>query len=114
MRGIDLFDCVSPTRLARHGHAYTKKGKINIKNNQYKEDFTPIDSTCDCYACKNYTKAYIRHLITANETFGARLLSIHNIKYLHDLMRDIRTNIKNGTMEEFRDNFIKEYYHETK
>lgn len=111
MRGIDLFDCVSPTRLARHGHAYTKKGKINIKNSKYKEDFTKLDD-CDCYTCKNYTKAYIRHLITANETFGARLLSIHNISFLHHLMEEIRLNIKNGTMEEFRDNFVKEYYGE--
>ncbi len=114
MRGIDLFDCVSPTRLARHGHAYTKNGKINIKNSKYKEDFTSIDDTCDCYACKNYTKAYVRHLITNNETFGARLLSIHNIYFLHNLMKEIRKNIKNGTMEEYRDNFIKEYYHESK
>lgn len=112
MRGIDIFDCVSPTRLARHGHAYTKYGKINIKNNKYKNDFTSIDE-CDCYACKNYTKAYIRHLIVANETFGARLLSIHNISYLHNLMREIRKNIKDGTIKEFRDQFVKDYYGES-
>lgn len=112
MRGIDIFDCVSPTRLARHGHAYTKYGKINIKNNKYKADFTPIDE-CDCYACKNYTKAYIRHLIVANETFGARLLSIHNISYLHNLMKEIRKNIKEGTIKEFRDQFVKDYYGES-
>ncbi len=109
MRGVDLFDCVSPTRLARHGHTYTKYGKINIKNSKYKDDFTPIDN-CDCYTCKNYTKAYIRHLIVANETFGARLLSIHNIYYLHQLMLQIRENIKKGTLVEFRDEFIKNYY----
>ena len=109
MRGVDIFDCVSPTRLARHGHAYTKHGKINIKNNKYKEDFTQVDE-CDCYTCKNYTKAYIRHLIVANETFGARLLSIHNIYFLHKLMEKIRENIKNGTMEELRNEFIKNYY----
>lgn len=114
MRGIDIFDCVSPTRLARHGHAYTKYGKINVKNHKYLEDFTPVDSTCNCYACKNYTKAYIRHLINVDETFGARLLSIHNITFLHNLMKDIRENIKNGTMEEFRDNFVKDYYGEVK
>ena len=112
MRGIDLFDCVSPTRLARHGHAYTTNGKINIKNNKYKEDFTKIMEDCNCYACRNYTKAYIRHLITANETFGARLLSIHNISFLINLMEQIRKNIKNDTMEEFRDEFIKNYYGE--
>ena len=109
MRGIDIFDCVSPTRLARHGHAYTKHGKINIKNSKYKEDFTPVDE-CDCYACRNYTKAYIRHLITANETFGARLLSIHNIYFLHQIMKNIRENIKKGTIQEYRDEFVKDYY----
>ena len=112
MRGIDLFDCVSPTRLARHGHAYTKYGKINIKNNKYKEDFSKVEDNCNCYACKNYTKAYIRHLITANETFGARLLSIHNISFLINLMTEIRENIKKDTLEEFRDEFIKNYYGE--
>ena len=110
MRGIDLFDCVSPTRLARHGHAYTKYGKINLKNSKYKEDFTPIDDTCNCYACKNYTKAYIKHLINADETFGARLLSIHNITYLTNLMKEIREHIKTDTLEEFRDEFINNYY----
>ncbi|MBE6148856.1 MAG: tRNA guanosine(34) transglycosylase Tgt [Firmicutes bacterium] len=112
MRGIDIFDCVSPTRLARHGHAYTKNGKINIKNSKYKECFEPVDSNCDCYACKNYTAAYIRHLITAGETFGARLLSIHNIRFLTNLMEQIRENIKNGTLKEFRDEFILNYYGE--
>ena len=112
IRGIDLFDCVSPTRLARHGHAYTKYGKINIKNSKYKEDFTPIDATCNCYACQNYTKAYIRHLINVKETFGARLLSIHNINYLTNLMSQIRENIKNDTLLEFREEFIKNYYGE--
>ena len=82
-----------------------------MKNSKYKEDFTPVDD-CDCYACKNYTKAYIRHLITANETFGARLLSIHNIYFLHQIMKNIRENIKNGTMEEYRDEFVKNYYGE--
>ena len=110
MRGIDLFDCVSPTRLARHGHAYTKYGKINVKNAKYKEDFTPLDKHCDCYACKHYSKAYIKHLINAKETFGARLLSIHNINYLFRIMDDIRENIKNGTIKEYRDQFVKDYY----
>ena len=110
IRGVDIFDCVIPTRLARHGHAYTKMGKINIKNNKYKECFEPIDDTCDCYACKNYTKAYIRHLIVENETFGARLLSIHNIRFLIHLMEQIRENIKKGTLLEFREEFIQNYY----
>lgn len=110
IRGIDIFDCVLPTRLARHGHAFTKKGKINLKNAKYKEDFTPISTECDCYACKNYTKAYIRHLITSDETFGARLLSIHNIRFLIKLMEDLRECIKNDTILEYKEEFIKNYY----
>ena len=109
MRGVDLFDCVSPTRLARHGHAYTKFGRINIKNHKYKTDFTKLDD-CNCYTCKNYTKAYIRHLIVANESLGARLLSIHNIYFLHNLMAQIRENIKNGTIKQFKEQFLKDYY----
>lgn len=110
MRGIDLFDCVAPTRLARHGHAYTWDGKINLKNAKYKEDFTPVDHECDCYACKNYTKAYIKHLLNAKETLGARLLSIHNINFLFRLMDEIRRHVKNGTLEDYRDKFYKRYY----
>ena len=110
MRGIDIFDCVSPTRLARHGHALTKYGKINIKNAKYKEDFTPISSECNCYACKHYTKAYIKHLINCDETFGARLLSIHNINYLVNLTKEMREAIKEDRMLEFREQFIKDYY----
>lgn len=110
IRGIDIFDCVSPTRLARHGHAYTKYGKLNLKNAKYKEDFSPLSSDCDCYTCKNYTKSYIRHLITANETFGARLLSIHNIRYLIHLTEELREAIKNDSILEYREQFIKDYY----
>lgn len=112
LRGVDIFDCVSPTRLARHGHAYTMMGKINLKNSKYKEDFTPIEKECNCYACTNYTKAYIKHLISVNETFGARLLSIHNIAFLHRLTSEIRENIKKDTLEEYRDSFIKNYFGE--
>ena len=111
LRGIDLFDCVSPTRLARHGHAYTMYGKINLKNNKYKEDFSPIEDGCDCYACRNYSKSYIKHLINAQETFGARLLSIHNIRFLMRLMEDIRKNIKTSTLDIYKEEFIKNYYH---
>ena len=86
------------------------KGKINLKNSKYKEDFTPIEDDCDCYACQHYTKAYIKHLISCDETFGARLLSIHNIRFLHRLMANIRDNIKTDTLEEYRDKFVREYY----
>lgn len=109
IRGVDMFDCVLPTRLARHGNCYTKDGKINIKNQKYKEDFTPLEEDCDCYACTHYTKAYIRHLITADETFGARLLSIHNIRFLIRLTEELREAIKNNTLLAYRDSFIQRY-----
>lgn len=108
IRGVDMFDCVLPTRLARHGNVFTKDGRINIRNSKYKEDFTALDE-CDCYACKHYTKAYIRHLIVANETFGARLLSIHNIRFLVRLMEDLRVSIKNDTLLEYKKDFIDRY-----
>ena len=110
-RGIDIFDCVSPTRLARHGHALTKYGKINIKNAKYKEDFSPLSECCDCYTCKKgYSKSYLRHLIVANETLGARLLSIHNIRYLIHLTEELREAIKEDRLLEYREQFIKDYY----
>ena len=108
-RGVDIFDCVLPTRIARHGNAFTRQGKKNIKNAKYKEDFTPIEEDCDCYACKNYTKAYIRHLINVDETFGQRLLSIHNIRFLVRLTEEIREAIKENKFTEYKENFIKEY-----
>ena len=110
MRWVDIFDCVAPTRIARHGNAHTRKGKINLRNNKYKEDFTPLEEKCDCYACKNYTKAYIRHLIIAEEVLGQRLLSIHNIRFLTKLIEDIRENIETDTLEEFKEKFIIDYY----
>ena len=112
--GIDIFDCVSPTRLARHGHALTRFGKINIKNAKYKEDFTPIEDACTCYACQNYTKAYIKHLINCEETFGARLLSINNIHYLINLTEELRQAIKEDRLLEYREEFIKNYYGNSK
>ena len=108
-RGIDMFDCVLPTRIARHGNCFTRNGKINIRNAKYKEDFTPIEDTCDCYTCKNYTKAYIRHLVTANETNGGRLLSIHNIRFLIKLMEDARIAIKEDKYDEFKEEFLNKY-----
>ena len=108
IRGIDMFDCVLPTRIARHGNAFTRHGKINLKNAKYKEDFTPIED-CDCYTCKNYTKAYIRHLITCNETLGGRLLSIHNIRFLIRLVEELRVAIDENRVLEYREEFIKDY-----
>lgn len=109
IRGVDMFDCVLPTRIARHGNAFTRNGKINIKNAKYKEDFTPIEEKCDCYACKHYTKAYIRHLITCNETFGARLLSIHNVRFLIKLTEELRKAIEEDTLLEYKEKFIEQY-----
>ena len=108
-RGIDIFDCVLPTRIARHGNAFTRSGKINLKNARFKEDFTPIEDNCDCYACRNYTKAYIRHLINVNETFGQRLLSIHNIRFLIKLTEEIREAIKNDSFSEYKNDFLDKY-----
>ncbi|MCM1370934.1 MAG: tRNA guanosine(34) transglycosylase Tgt [Clostridium sp.] len=109
IRGIDMFDCVLPTRLARHGNAFTRHGKINLKNLKYKEDFSPIEENCDCYTCKNYTKSYIRHLITCDEMLGGRLLSIHNIRFLIKLTEDLREAIKNDKVLEYKEEFIKNY-----
>ncbi|MEG0021760.1 MAG: tRNA guanosine(34) transglycosylase Tgt [Bacilli bacterium] len=109
IRGIDMFDCVLPTRLARHGNAFTRNGKINLKNLQFKEDFTPIEEDCDCYTCKNFTKAYIRHLISANETNGGRLLSIHNIRFLIKLTEELREAILEDNILQYKENFINKY-----
>ena len=109
IRGVDIFDCVLPTRIARHGNAFTKYGKISLKNAKYKEDFTPIEEGCDCYACKNYTKAYIRHLVNVDEVLGGRLLSIHNIRFLIRLTEELREAIKEDRLLEYRDEFYKNY-----
>ena len=109
IRGIDMFDCVLPTRIARHGNAFTRNGKINIKNSKYKADFTPIEENCDCYACKNYTKAYIRHLIICGESLGGTLLSIHNIRFLIKLTEELREAIKTDTLLDYKNEFLKKY-----
>ena len=109
IRGVDIFDCVLPTRIARHGQAFTRHGKINLNNAKYKEDFTPLEEECDCYACQHYTKAYIRHLINCDEVFGGRLLSIHNIRFLTRLAEELQESIKNDSILAYREQFIKEY-----
>ena len=107
MRGIDMFDCVLATRIARNGTALTSNGKIVVRNGAYKEDFTPLDSECDCYCCKNYTKAYLRHMINAGEMMGGMLISLHNITYLNNLMSQIRDAIMGDYFTEFRQEFYK-------
>ena len=109
IRGVDMFDCVLPTRIARNGTAFTSKGKVVVRNGVYKEDFTPLDNECNCYTCKNYTKAYIRHLINADEILGARLLSIHNIHFLTNLMEQIKEAIRKDRLLDFKDEFLKKY-----
>lgn len=99
--GVDMFDCVLPTRLARHGALMTSGGRVNIRDAKYKEDFTPLDLECDCETCQNYTKAYLRHLYVCDETFGKRLLSIHNIRFLIRLMEKARIAIKEDRYSEF-------------
>ena len=109
LAGIDMCDCVLPTRIARHGTALTSKGKIVVRNATYERDFSPLDDECDCYACKNYTRAYIRHLVKTNEILGIRLLSIHNIKFLTNLMDKVRIEIENDNLNNFRDEFYRKY-----
>jgi queuine tRNA-ribosyltransferase len=99
---IDMCDCVLPTRIARHGTLMTSQGRINIRKAQYKDDFTPLDPKCDCYTCRNYTRAYLNHLCRASEGFGTRLFSIHNIRFLIKLMEDARTAIKEDRFNEFK------------
>lgn len=108
-RGVDMFDCVLPTRLARHGALMTSKGRINIKDSKYKEDFTPLDDECDCPACKNYTRAYLRHLYVCDETYGKRLLSLHNIRFLIRLMEQARQAIKEDRFEEFKNEVYEKF-----
>ena len=109
IRGIDMYDCVLPTRVARHGALMTHSGRININNEKYKEDFTPIDLECDCYTCRNYTKAYLRHLHKADELFGKSLLSIHNVRFLLQLSEDIREAIRQDRLLDFKEEFLNKY-----
>ena len=100
-RGVDFFDCVMPSRNARHGHINTSKGIININNAKYITDTKPIDENCDCPTCKNYSRAYIRHLFKANEMLGMRLAVMHNLYFYNNMMEEIRKNLDNGTFEEY-------------
>lgn len=104
-RGIDMFDCVMPTRNARNGYLFTSVGIVKIRNAQYKLDVTKLDERCGCYTCKNYTKSYLHHLQRKNEILGARLNTIHNLYYYQDLMSQMRLAIENDRFSEFKDNF---------
>ena len=104
-----MMDCVLPTRVARNGTAFTSHGKVVVRNAIYKEDFSPLDDECDCYCCKNFSKAYLRHLINADEILGARLLSLHNIRFLIKMTEDIKKAIWEDRLLDFRDEFYKKY-----
>lgn len=109
MAGIDMCDCVLPTRIARNGTAMTWNGKVVVRNATYERDFTPLDAECDCYTCKNYTRAYIRHLVKAGEILGVRLISLHNLYFLTKLMQRVRIEIEKDNLLTFKEEFYKKY-----
>lgn len=109
IRGIDMFDCVLPTRIARNGTTMTSKGRVVVKNQKYARDFTPLDPECDCYTCRNYTKAYIRHLFKTDEILGSRLTTYHNLYFLLKLMEDVRSAILNDSLLDFKETFFESY-----
>ncbi len=109
IRGVDMFDCVLPTRIARNGTCMTSAGRLVVKNAKYERDFRPLDEKCNCYTCRNYTRAYIRHLFKTDETFGLRLTSYHNLYFLLNLMKQVRQAIMDDNLLEFREAFFEEY-----
>lgn len=111
-RGIDMCDCVLPTRIARNGTALTSKGKVVVRNGAYKSDFSPLDENCDCYCCKNFSKAYLRHLVNCGEILGAELLSIHNVSFLLQLAKNARQAILADSFADFKKQFYEQYYGE--
>lgn len=108
LRGVDMFDCVMPTRNARNGHLFTSTGVVRIRNSQYKTDLKPLDENCDCYTCANYSRAYLHHLDKCREILGARLNTVHNLRYYQNLMANLRSSIEKGTLSEF----VKQFYQE--
>lgn len=112
MRGIDMFDCVLPTRIARNGTALSRFGKLVIRNAEFADDFNPVDPTCDCYTCRHYARAYIRHLLKADEILGLRLMTIHNLRFLQNIMAEIRQAIREGDLPGYKQRFFAEYGYE--
>ncbi|WP_449241516.1 tRNA guanosine(34) transglycosylase Tgt [Desulfoscipio gibsoniae] len=108
-RGIDMFDCVLATRIARNGTVFTRQGKLVVRNAEYARDFKPLDPACDCYTCRNFSRAYIRHLIKANEILGIRLTTLHNLRFVLRLMEDIRAAIAGDYFVEYKDDFLKQF-----
>ena len=109
LRNVDMFDCVLPTRIARHGTLMTSQGRVNIKKQEYEEDFGPLDPECDCYTCKNYSRAYLRHLFRCNEGLGSRLMSIHNLRFLLSLTEQARKAIREDRFGDFKAELFKKY-----
>ncbi|MFM9327305.1 tRNA guanosine(34) transglycosylase Tgt [Paenibacillus mesotrionivorans] len=109
IRGVDMFDCVLPTRIARNGTCMTSEGRLVVRNARFAEDFGPLDPKCNCYTCTHYSRAYIRHLIKADETFGLRLTTYHNLHFLLELMRNVRQAIQDDRLLDFRDEFFEMY-----
>jgi queuine tRNA-ribosyltransferase len=109
-RGVDLFDCVAPTRMGRNGAAFTRDGRLNIKRAEFRTDRAPLDAECDCSACRRFSRAYIRHLFTADEILGLRLLSLHNVHFLVQLMRDARSAIRAGTIDTWSRDWLARYH----
>ncbi|WP_227765842.1 tRNA guanosine(34) transglycosylase Tgt [Zhaonella formicivorans] len=109
LRGVDMFDCVLPTRIARNGTVMTSQGKLVVRNAQYARDFSPLDPECGCYTCRNYSRAYIRHLLKADEVLGIRLTTIHNLSFLIDLMGKIRKAILEDSLRDFAQEFLERY-----
>jgi queuine tRNA-ribosyltransferase len=110
LRGVDLFDCVAPTRMGRNGAAFTNDGRLNIKRAEFRTDPRPLDAECDCTACRRFSRGYIRHLFTADEILGLRLLSLHNVHFLVRLMRDARAAIRDGTIDAWSRNWLARYH----
>ena len=104
-RGVDMFDCVMPTRNARNGHLFTSTGVVRLRNASYKSDTRPLDENCDCYTCKNYSRSYLKHLDKCNEMLGSHLNTVHNLRYYQNLMRGLREAIAEGRLDGFVDEF---------
>ncbi|WP_088548939.1 tRNA guanosine(34) transglycosylase Tgt [Paenibacillus aquistagni] len=109
IRGVDMFDCVLPTRIARNGTTMTSEGRLVVRNAKFERDFGPLDPNCDCYTCRNYSRAYLRHLIKCDETFGLRLTTYHNLYFLLNLMKQVRQAIREDRLGDFRDEFFEKY-----
>ena len=107
--GIDLFDCVNPTRYARNGSAFTRKGLVVVRNGKYTQDFKPVDEACVCYTCRNFSRSYLRHLVNCDEMLGPQLISIHNLHFFLELMRQMRQAIGSGTFAGFKKDFERDF-----